>query len=257
MLVVNVCEIERQEKGKTAIFLLLLLCRRRDRRQTRAVSRHFLKKNRRNIRICQLIFIFFQTRKGIFPDVFLNRLRMTTNLDRTIDDHQQLIPMSSIVQDIATLNDNHVNTTSQTDMNNSNERDDDFLSRLLRVFNSIHLPILSDRLLRIIFLLFITFIGLTSFTIALVIGSSLVQFKHQCPLYASFKYQLFTTYESNWTIKINPLTEKFSSQSTCDFCTFSNVFIFIFCIITGFFFILFNGDQRIVKTNDQCLIIPW
>jgi len=125
---------------------------------------------------------------------------------------------------------------------------------LRKPFKSLHL---TDRILRIIFLLFITLIGITSFTIALIVGSSVAHFKHQCPLYSSFQFQIFQTIESNWTVKILPLSEKFSSQSTCDFCTFYNVFTFIYCIMTGFFFILFNGDQRIVTTNDQCLIIPW
>ena len=137
-----------------------------------------------------------------------------------------------------------------------------FLLRLcscpLSIFRSIHPPHFSDRSLRITFLLFITLIGLTSFTIALIIGSSVVQFKQQCPLYASFKFELLTTTkEHNWTVKINPLSVQFSSPSNCDFCTFYNVFTFIYCIMTGFFFVLFNADQRIVTNNDRCLIIPW
>lgn len=130
-------------------------------------------------------------------------------------------------------------------------------SNLSSFLTSIQAPHLSDTVLRRIFLLLILLIGVTGFMIALIVGSSIVQFKQQCPLFASFKFKIFTTPETNWTIKIIPLSEKFSSQSTCDFCTFYNVFTFIYCIMTGFFFILFNGDARIVTTNDQCLIVPW
>lgn len=115
----------------------------------------------------------------------------------------------------------------------------------------------SDRTLRLIFLIFIVFIGVTSFSTALMVGSTFFQFKQQCLLYATFQYQSVVTQESNWTIRIVPLTERFSSQSACDFCTFFNVFTFIYCVMTGFFFILFNGDPQIMTTNDRCLIIPW
>jgi hypothetical protein len=180
------------------------------------------------------------------------------------DEQQQLIPMSPI-STRPTLNEDNIRIISETNNNNNNERTEltqqrfiiRLLTRLREIFQSIRLPNLSDRILRIIFLLFITLIGSTSFTIALIVGSSMAQFKHQCPLYASFQYQILHTSTSNWTVKIIPLTEKFSSQSTCDFCTFYNVFTFIYCIMTGFFFILFNGDQKIVTTNDKCLIIPW
>lgn len=115
----------------------------------------------------------------------------------------------------------------------------------------------SDRPLRIIFLICIALIGIVSFSIALIIGSVFVQFKQQCLLYATFDYQLFITRDSNWTVRITPLTERFSSQSLCDFCTFFNVFTFIYCVMTSFFFLLFNGDHRILATNDRCLIVPW
>lgn len=168
-------------------------------------------------------------------------------------DEQQLIPMtvfspSPKLSDPVTI---------------SEIKQQKFLLRLcscpVNFFRSIHPPHFSDRSLRITFLLFITLIGLTSFIMALIIGSSVVQFKQQCPLYASFKFELITTStkEHNWTVKINPTSAQFSSPSTCDFCTFYNVFTFIYCIMTGFFFVLFNADQRIVTNNDRCLIIPW
>ncbi len=164
-------------------------------------------------------------------------------------------PMSSISIE-PRLNEDNLLIISET--NNQIELTQNrFIRRLRQICRSIRFPNLSDRILRIIFLLFITFIGSTSFTIALIVGSTNVQFKHQCPLYATFQYQLLHTSTSNWTVKIIPLTEEFSSQSTCDFCTFYNVFTFIYCIMTAFFFILFNGDQKIVTTNDKCLIIPW
>jgi hypothetical protein len=164
------------------------------------------------------------------------------------EEQQQLIQMSSL----STEKNNNIENEQSIKI-----KQQTLIRRLLSHLRSLHLPHLTDRILRIIFLLFITLIGITSFTIALIIGSSIVHFKHQCPLYASFQFQIFKTIESNWTVKILPLSEKFSSQSTCDFCTFYNVFTFIYCIMTGFFFILFNGDQTIVTTNDQCLIIPW
>lgn len=178
------------------------------------------------------------------------------------DEQRQLIAMSSIssekTEQILIVSEG--NNPIENHLPIRNERQV-FLQRLRCRFNqisqSIHFPHLSDRCLRIIFLLFITLIGFTSFTIALIVGSSIVRFKHQCPLYASFTYQLQTTTTSNWTVKIIPLTEKFSSQSTCDFCTFFNVFTFIYCVMTGFFFILFNSDESIVTNNDKCLIIPW
>jgi len=164
------------------------------------------------------------------------------------EEQQQLIQMSSL----STEKSNNIENEQSIKI-----KQQTLIRRLFSHLQSLHLPHLNDRILRIIFLLFITLIGITSFTIALIVGSSVAHFKHQCPLYSSFQFQIFQTIESNWTVKILPLSEKFSSQSTCDFCTFYNVFTFIYCIMTGFFFILFNGDQRIVTTNDQCLIIPW
>ena len=183
------------------------------------------------------------------------------------DEQRQLIPMSSISSE-KIINDESILISSEIDQPNNNhpfptetETQATLLQRLhsyfYRIYQSIHAPHLSDRLLRFIFLLLITVIGFASFTIALIVGSSIVRFKHQCPLYASFTYQIQPTSLSNWTVKIIPLTEKFSSQSTCDFCTFFNVFTFIYCVMTGFFFILFNSDESIVTNNDQCLIIPW
>jgi hypothetical protein len=173
------------------------------------------------------------------------------------NDEQKLMQMSSVSTEI-TFNENNNNIENQLSTETKQQTFTIRLfSRLRKTLSSIHLPHLSDKILRMIFLLFITLIGSTSFTIAILVGSSIVQFKQQCPLYASFQFQLFQTSESNWTVKIIPLSERFSSQSICDFCTFSNVFTFIYCIITGFFFILFNSDQRIVITNDRCLIIPW
>jgi len=176
------------------------------------------------------------------------------NTSLTTNDEQQLIPMYILSNGDNQTNDINKQTKSEI-------KQQKFLLRLFscpfQIFKSLHLPSFSDRSLRIIFLLFITLIGLTSFTMALIIGSSVVQFKQQCLLYASFKFETLVTMGSNWTVRIVPLSEKFSSQSTCDFCTFYNVFTFIYCIMTGFFFVLFNGDQRVVTTNDRCLIIPW
>ena len=190
-------------------------------------------------------------------------------MSTTVADHeeqrQQLIPMSILSQG-NNVNENDTNIICETDNNlekstTSDAQQQTFIlrlySRLRTALISLQFPHLSDNTLRITFLLFITLIGLTSFTVALTIGSSVVQFKQQCPLYASFKFQTIITNGSNWRIKIIPLSERFSPQTTCDFCTFYNVFTFIYCIITGFFFILFNGDQRIMINNDQCLIIPW
>lgn len=118
-------------------------------------------------------------------------------------------------------------------------------------------PNVSDRTLRTTFLLLICLVGITSFIVTLIVGWSFVRFKHQCPLYASFQFELLHRKESNRTIRILPSSENFGSQAICDFSTFFNVFAFIYCVISGFFFVLFNGDQRIVTSNDQCLIIPW
>ncbi|CAF2654791.1 unnamed protein product [Rotaria sp. Silwood2] len=190
---------------------------------------------------------------------------MDTTIINNEEEQQQLIPMSSVLQE-KNVNEDTIIIICETNNNNEkqtspNIKQQTFVLRLYSDYKnfltSLKLPPLSDSTLRIIFLIFIALIGLTSFTVALIVGSSIVQFKQQCPLYASFKFQIFTTSESNWTTKIIPLSERFSSQSTCDFCTFYNVFTFIYCIMTGFFFILFNGDQQIVATNDQCLIIPW
>ncbi|CAF1398234.1 unnamed protein product [Adineta steineri] len=191
---------------------------------------------------------------------------MDTNI-RNNEEQQQLIPMYPLSKEKNSKDDDDniitlCETNGNTEKHMTTETKQPIL--ILRIYTwlvknlrSIHLPHLSDKNLRIVFLIFIILIGLTSFTIALIVGSSIVQFKQQCPLYASFKFQTFVNSHANWTIKIIPLTEKFSSQSTCDFCTFYNVFTFIYCIMTGFFFILFNGDHSIVTTNDQCLIIPW
>jgi hypothetical protein len=186
---------------------------------------------------------------------------MDTTMTNT-DEQQQLIHMSPL-SPVENLND--TNIVLMREINNIEKRTSPELKQPTFLFSlfswpiekltSLHLPHLSDRLLRTIFLLFITLIGLTSFAIALIVGTSVVQFKQQCPLYASFKFQTFITSESNWTVKIS--SEEFGAQSTCDFCTFYNVFTFIYCIMTGFFFILFNGDHRIMATNDRCLIIPW
>ncbi|UJR37416.1 hypothetical protein I4U23_030120 [Adineta vaga] len=192
---------------------------------------------------------------------------MNINIEN-LDEEQQLIPMSPLSSNKTSNKDDNIivicesNHIADNDNQSSIETKQQtfiqrYYSRLIQIISSIHLPHLSDNNLRIVFLLFITLIGLTSFTIALIVGSSIVQFKQQCPLYATFKFQTFINSPANWTIKIIPLTERFSSQSTCDFCTFYNVFTFIYCIMTGFFFILFNGDNRIITTNDQCLIVPW
>jgi hypothetical protein len=45
---------------------------------------------------------------------------------------------------------------------------------------------------------------------AIFIGSNIVQ----------FKFETLTTIESNWTIRIITLSERFNSQSTCDFCNY-------------------------------------
>jgi hypothetical protein len=178
------------------------------------------------------------------------------------DEQQRLISISSLSTE-KTFNKDIISETNKNIENQlSTETKQQTLigrlfSRLIKIFRSLHLPHLSDRILRLIFLLFITLIGFTSFTVALIVGSSIVEFKQQCPLYASFQFQISQTPESNWTVKIIPLSERFSSQSTCDFCTFYNVFTFMYCVMTGFFFILFNSDKRIITTNDQCLIIPW
>jgi hypothetical protein len=181
------------------------------------------------------------------------------------DEQQQLIPMSSFSPE-KNSNDDDITILCETNNNLDTQTSTEikqqtcflrFCSWTTKILPSLHLLHLSDNTLRIIFLIFITLIGLTSFTIALIVGSSIVQFKQQCPLYATFKFRTLIISESNWTVKIIPLSERFSSQSTCDYCTFYNVFTFIYCIMTGFFFILFNGDQRIITTNDRCLIIPW
>jgi hypothetical protein len=172
------------------------------------------------------------------------------NTSITNNDEQQLIPMAILSPAVYLQNENQIIINSN-DIIKSEIKQENFFKNLFSCPTNIFR--FSDRSLRITFLLFITFIGITSFTIALIIGSSTVQFKQQCPLYASFKY----IKESNSTIKIIPTSARFSSQSTCDFCTFYNVFTFIYCIMTGFFFVLFNGDQRIVTTNDRCLIMPW
>lgn len=180
------------------------------------------------------------------------------------DEQQQLIPMISLSSGKTLNDDDDIHVMCETDNNLDTPTSTEikqqtfvlrFCSSIMKILKSLHH--LSDHTLRIIFLFFIILIGITSFTIALIVGSSTVQFKQQCLLYASFKFQTIITNESNWTVKIVPLSEKFSSQSTCDYCTFYNVFTFIYCIMTGFFFILFNGDQRIITTNDRCLIIPW
>ena len=175
----------------------------------------------------------------------------------TNHDAQQLIPMSSLSSP-----EENITVAHETDKPLATElKQQTFVLRLfsfpIRILTSLRLPHFSDGTLRIIFLVFIGLIGLSSFTVALIVGSTVVQFKDQCLLYATFRYQTLITRESNWTVSILPLTEQFSPQSTCDFCTFYNVFTFIYCIMTGFFFILFNGDNRIMATNDRCLIIPW
>ncbi|CAF0842010.1 unnamed protein product [Adineta steineri] len=180
------------------------------------------------------------------------------------NDEQQLIQMSAlspeenpvIMRETINLNNNEIKEQTKAEI-----KQQTFVLRLfswpIRILTSIHIPHFSDHGLRVTFLLFITLIGLTSFTSALIIGSSVVQFKQQCPLYASFKFESVTKLDNNYTVRLVQNSERFSPPSTCDFCTFYNVFTFIYCIMTGFFFVLFNGDQRIVKSNDRCLIIPW
>ncbi|CAF1474930.1 unnamed protein product [Rotaria magnacalcarata] len=186
-------------------------------------------------------------------------------MDTTLmnNDNQQLIQMSALSSEKYSK-ENHNDRIYEINNSKDNESkisQQTYFKRLfswpIQLLRSLHKPCFSDRSLRQIFLLLITFIGVTSFTIALIVGSSTVQFKQQCPLYASFKFETLSTTISNWTIKIVPASEKFSSQSTCDFCTFFNVCTFIYCIMTGFFFVLFNGDQSVVATNDRYLIIPW
>lgn len=190
-------------------------------------------------------------------------------MDKTIPiiDQQQLIHKTTSLSEsnISTMQetiiDKHCNgiqkSTSLTDIIKHRTFKLWLLTSPVRGLKSIHIPHFSDRCLRTAFLLFITFIAITSFTVALIIGSTTVHFQHQCLFYASFKYELLQTIQSELTIKILPLSDKFSSQSTCDFYTFCNVFTFIYCVMTGFFFVLFNGDNRVITTNDRCLILPW
>ena len=196
-----------------------------------------------------------------------SRPRLPLRLPTDYSIHQQRMQMSSLFAD-ETFNENNIVILNETDKtlvvqqtvpSDVNQQIIVFrlLSPALTLLRSLRVPHFTDRTLRIIFLSFIALIGSTSFTIALIVGSSVVQFKQQCPLYASFQFQTVQTAESNLTVKIIPLSEKFTSQSTCDFCTFYNVFTFIYCIMTGFFFILFNDDNRIMANNDRCLIIPW
>lgn len=227
--------------------------RRRRRRTEKEKKRniYILRLTRRNIslKLFHLFIIFFSS----FLYRHRHRSKMNINTSETNNDEQQLIPMYRLPIN-GEIDD--MNKQIQSEI-----KEQKFLLKILlcpfQIFRSFHFPRFSDRSLRITFLLFITLIGLTSFGMALIVGSSIVQFKQQCPLYATFKFHTFITTDSNWTIRIVPLSERFSSQSTCDFCTFYNVFTFIYCIMTGFFFVLFNGDQRVVSTNDRCLIIPW
>ncbi|CAF0897254.1 unnamed protein product [Adineta ricciae] len=188
----------------------------------------------------------------------------------TNNDEQQLIQMSALSPEklaqeekvvIVREKPTTIITTDVKPPTKAELKQQTFVLRLfswpLHLLTSCHIPHFSDRSLRLTFLLFITLIGLTSFTIALIVGSTVVQFKQQCPLYATFNFEKLTKLNENWLLKLNPASEIFSSPSTCDFCTFSNVFTFIYCIMTGFFFILFNGDHRVIRSNDRCLIIPW
>ncbi|CAF3471328.1 unnamed protein product [Rotaria sp. Silwood1] len=185
------------------------------------------------------------------------------------DDEQQIIPLSALSSE-KNSKENHIASMYETISSNNNKIQKLTISETqqrtsvlhliawpIRILTSLRTTHFSDHNLRIAFLLFIMLIGITSFTTALIVGSSTVQFKQQCPLYASFKFKILNTTTHNWTIRIVPSSEKFSSQSICDFCTFYNISTFIYCIMTGFFFILFNSDHRIITTNDRSLIIPW
>ncbi|UJR08819.1 hypothetical protein I4U23_013074 [Adineta vaga] len=188
----------------------------------------------------------------------------------TNNDEQQLIQMSALSPEKLVQDENNVIMRETPTITNGKKptteaelKQQVFILRIfswpIQLLTSCHIPHFSDHSLRLTFLLFITLIGLTSFTIALIVGTSVVQFKQQCPLYASFqfKYDTLTRIKNSSTLKVLLTGETYGSQSTCDFCTFSNVFTFIYCIMTGFFFVLFNGDHRVVRSNDRCLIIPW
>lgn len=175
-------------------------------------------------------------------------------MDTTIisEDGQQLVPLSILTPD----GKHSIERTPTVEVKSQS-----LVSRLsslpVHVLQSFRLPRFSDRTLHLVFLSFIGLIGITSFTIALLVGFSVLQFKDQCFLYATFDFRTLATDESNLTVRITPSSERFSPQSTCDFCTFYNVFTFIYCVMTAFFFILFNGDHRIMTTNDGCLVVPW
>jgi hypothetical protein len=187
-------------------------------------------------------------------------------------DREQLIQMLALPSETNIADDDNVRivkhqcrktvSIGHCQQTKSESKSATFLSSLFsfvpsQTFTFVHLLSLSHRTLRCTFIVFILLIGLTSFTSALITGSIFLQFKQKCSLFASFKFDLISTHDNNWTIRIAPLSEKFTSQVLCDFCTFYNVLTFIYCVMTCFFFILFNGDHRIVTSNDRCLIIPW
>ena len=142
-------------------------------------------------------------------------------MDTTIssDEGQQIVPMSILTPEAK----RSVEPQPTVEIKSSPTILFRLSSLPTRVLQSFRVPRFSDRSLRLVFLTFIALIGITSFTIALIIGFAVLQFKDQCLLYASFDFHTLVTHESNWTVKIIPLSERFSLQSTCDFCTFYNV----------------------------------
>jgi hypothetical protein len=146
---------------------------------------------------------------------------------------------------------------------------------------------------RVLFMVFIITLLILSFFLFIPISQLYINFNNQCPLYSniyirfslSFNQANFfssmplkvdnhtnitTTTTTTTTIisvaaqnttkpkvyiEIDQLKTKWTMMLACEYCLSIGVLILCYCVISLFFFIMFNMHDII--DNDDCLIVPW
>ena len=133
---------------------------------------------------------------------------------------------------------------------------------------------------RVAFMIFICTLTILSFFLFIPISQLYVNFNYQCPLYSNIylrfssverttlpAIQLTDVVNTTKTSTINVLSQtqvfvdidqgksKWESMITCEYCLSISVLILCYCVISLFFFVMFNMHDII--DNDDCLILPW
>lgn len=149
---------------------------------------------------------------------------------------------------------------------------------------------LNIKLSRIIFMVFISTLLMLSFFLFIPISQLCINFNYQCPFYSKLVINFVkienslatiptttiiqTFNESNnfststskqpttnlpinqvYYIEVDQSNSKWASMTTCEYSLSVSVLILCYCVITLFFFVMFNMHDII--DNDDCLVIPW